>query len=168
VDADAPPAAEPAQEPSSGSPDPGPTVPEDVAAGAGTALAGPVEAEADVAAEPAPSRRSDRWEAGAPEGRNPWAWLSAVFGLLGVTAVVVVGMATSNRAPFEDLPDRAAYVLFAAVPSFGVLALMSGLTGRNGSRGRWLAWTGLVLGALLALGALAVTIVLITALRTLG
>ncbi|MFB3737772.1 MAG: hypothetical protein ACE14W_02260 [Candidatus Velamenicoccus archaeovorus] len=119
-------------------------------------------------AEGAVPRRSDRWEAGPPAARNPWAWLSVASASLGVAAVVVVALATAERPPFEDLPDRAAYVLFGAVPSLGVLAFMTGLSGRHGAHRRWVAWTGIVVGALLALGAIAVTVVLLTALRTLG
>ncbi|HEX9122897.1 MAG TPA: hypothetical protein VF984_05995 [Actinomycetota bacterium] len=125
--------------------------------------AAPPDAKAGVS-----PRRSDRWTAGAGAPGNPWAWISVTFALLGMVAAAVVAAATAGTAPLDRLPDRAAYVLFGSIPSLGVLALVIGLAGRNGSRLRWMAWIGLVLGAILTVGAVAVTVVLIAALRTLG
>lgn len=127
----------------------------------------PVSAEPPGPAREA-ARRSDRWAAGDRGRGNAWAWVSVLLALLGIAAVATIAAATAGAAPFGDLPDRVAYVVFGSIPSLGVLALVLGLTGRHGFRLRWLAWTGATLGALLVVGALAVTVILVTALRTLG
>ncbi len=133
---------------------------------------GPASEPAEVARPPAETlenaRRSDRWVAGTKDRGNAWAWISVTFALVGVVAVAAIAAATAGLAPFDELPDRTVYVAFGSIPSVGILALVLGLTGRHGSRFRWVAWIGATLGAVLVLGAIAVTVILVTALRTLG
>lgn len=113
-------------------------------------------------------RRSDRWAAGGRATRAVWAWLAIGFALSGAATVAVVAAATAGISPFDRLPDRWAYVLFGAVPSLGVLALVTGLAARHGPRWRWLGWVAAGIGGALVLGAIAVVVILSVTLRSLG
>lgn len=93
--------------------------------------------------------------------RNPWAIVSSIAALLGVACAGAVAGAAAELGRLADLSDDVAYGLFGAVPALGVIALATGLVGRHRRRLGWLAWLGLLLGALLVVAALTVVIVLV-------
>ena len=123
--------------------------------------------EAAVAETEAP-RRSDRWAATGDAQGNPWAVASVAFAALGLAAVGVI-IAGTFSAPFLDsLPEGVASGLYGTVPGFGLLALLTGLAGRNRPRGAWLAWAGAIVGSLLLVFAAVVAVILLNAFLTLG
>ena len=123
--------------------------------------------EPAVAKTEAP-RRSDRWAATGDAHGNLWAVASVVFAGLGLAAVGVI-VAGTFSAPFLDsLPDGVASALYGTVPGFGLLALLTGLAGRNRPRGAWLAWAGAIVGSLLLMFAAVVAVILLNAFLTLG
>ncbi len=93
---------------------------------------------------------------------------SVLFALLGAASAGVIAAAAAHVPSVESLPDWAGYVAYGAVPSFGVLALFTGIAGRSRSRRRWMARIGIAVGALLVLAALVALVGLVNALRTLG
>jgi len=54
------------------------------------------------------------------------------------------------------------------VPSFGVLAVFTGLMGRERSGRPWMAWTGVAVGSALVALAVVVLVIVLNAFRTLG
>ena len=114
------------------------------------------------------SRRSDRWAAiGGGQG-NAWAVVSAAFAALGLAAVGMIIAGSSGAQPLDSLPDGVAAGLYGSVPGFGLLALLTGLAGRNRPRRAWLAWAGAITGSLLLMFAAAVAVILLNAFLTLG
>lgn len=113
-------------------------------------------------------RRSERWAADGAGPGNRWAVASLVFAALGLLAVALIVVATARVTPFDSLSDPAGYVLYGAVPSFGVLALFTGLMGRTRSARPWMAWTGVVVGSALVALAVIVLVIVLNAFRTLG
>lgn len=114
------------------------------------------------------SRRSERWAADGAGPGNRWAVAALVLAALGLLAVALIVLATARVTPFDSLSDPAGYVLYGAVPSFGVLAVFTGLMGRGPSGRPWMAWTGVVVGSALIAVALIVLVIVLNAFRTLG
>ncbi len=119
-------------------------------------------------AETESPRRSERWAAEGAAPGNPWAVASLVLAALGLVAVALIVLATAQVSPIDSLSDPAGYVLYGAVPSFGVLAVFTGLMGRTRSRRPWMAWTGVVVGSALVALAVVVLVIVLNAFRTLG
>ena len=111
-------------------------------------------------------RRSDGWGASG-KTRNPWAVIALVCALLGIAAAGTIAGATAGLSLFDGLPDRAGYVLYGAVPSFGVLGLAFGAVAVQRARFRWLSVTAVVLASIEVLTAVTVLIMLLSATRSL-
>jgi hypothetical protein len=114
------------------------------------------------------SRRSDRWAATGGGQGNAWAVVSAALAALGLAAVGMIIAGSSGVQPLDSLPDGVAAGLYGSVAGFGLLALLTGLAGRNRPRGAWLAWAGAIAGSLLLLFAAVVAVILLNAFLTLG
>lgn len=116
--------------------------------------------------ETEPARRSDRWE-GSGETRNPWAAVGLTCALLGLAAAGAIVGATAGLSLFDGLPDQAGYVLYGAVPSFGVLGLAFGTVAVRRASLRWLSMTAIVLASIEILVSVAVLVLLLNAARSL-
>ena len=119
-------------------------------------------------AETESPRRSERWAAEGSGSGERWAVAALVFAALGLVALALIVLATAQVTPFDSLSDPAGYVLYGAVPSFGVLAVFTGLMGRERSGRPWMAWTGVAVGSALVALAVVVVVIVLNAFRTLG
>jgi hypothetical protein len=130
-----------------------------VASGSNTRM----DTDADTQPESG-ARRSDRWaaETAEPSGGG-WAIAAVVLVLAGygVAALVVAALEGSI-----DVGDDLALVLVAVAPSLGALGLGSGIVGARRRSLRWLAWIGIVLGALLVLATIAAVTAVVLAMRS--
>jgi hypothetical protein len=118
-----------------------------------------------VAASDLP-RRADRWEASA-RVRNPWAWISLACALLGLAAAAAIGAATREVEPLTGLSDEVGYLLYGAVPTFGVLAAAFGVVALGRPRRRWAAVVAIVVGSIEIVAAIVAMVVLLSASRSL-
>lgn len=122
--------------------------------------------ETETEPETESARRSDRWAASG-KTRNPWAVVALLCALLGLAAAGAIAGATAGLSLFDGLPDQAGYVLYGAVPSFGVLGLAFGTVAVRRARFRWLSVPAIVLASIEVLAAVAVLVILVSAARSL-
>ena len=122
--------------------------------------------ETETGTETEVRHRSDRWAASG-KTRNPWATVALLCALLGLAAAGAIAGATAGLSLFEGLPDEAGYVLYGAVPSFGVLGLAFGAVAVRRPRYRWLSIPVIVLAAIEVLASIAVLVMLVSATRSL-
>ena len=124
------------------------------------------EIETGTETETEVRHRSDRWAASG-KTRNPWAIAAFLWAVLGLAAAGAIAGATAGLSFFDGLPDEAGYVLYGAVPSFGVLGLAFGAVAVRRPRYRWLSIPLIVLASIEVLASIAVLVMLVSATRSL-